>query len=83
MLNIISIYICIYTSTCEQVDDKIQVKYEITVTACGDSRRKCRSDVIGGMMEEVESRSRIRREVEQEVPEILGRFIGLGDYYRG
>ena len=79
MLNIISIYMYI----CKQVDDKIQVKYEITVTACGDSRRKCRSDVIGGMMEEVESRSRIRREVEQEVPEILGRFIGLGDYYRG
>jgi len=53
------------------VDDKIQVKYEITVTACGDSRRKCRSDVIGGMME-VKSRSRIRREVkQQELPDFL------------
>jgi len=46
------------------VDDKIQMKYEVKVTACGTGR-PCRSDryKIGGMME-VESRSRIRREVE-------------------
>jgi len=29
-------------------DDKIQVKYEITVTACGTSRKQCRGTPIGG-----------------------------------
>ena len=33
---------------------------------------------------DVESRSRIRREVkEEELPGFLGKFIGLGDIYRG
>ena len=77
----------------QQVDDKIQMKYEVKVTACGTGR-PCRSDryKIGGMME-VESRSRIRREVKsssrvkrevesssrirREVLDYLGRFAGF------
>ena len=48
------------------------MKYEITVTACGTSRKQCRGTPIGG--------KRSKRTIRRKLLAFLGRFISLGDF---